>query len=144
MGDYLRENGSLCYVLGIVFVGDDKILLQLKNRGNKYIIGKYNGLGGKQEMHETPYESMNREFVEETGWKGSLDWYHMATLRYQNAILEVLYTTIYDPEFLTFEFTSDDENMEELHFFDLKDLDSITMPNNLRSIIQLCWDAKHG
>ena len=51
---------TLCFI-----VKDDRVLLLLREKApNK---GKWNGVGGKIEPNETPYESCIREVYEETG-----------------------------------------------------------------------------
>lgn len=137
------EQGRIVYVLGIVFIGNDKILLQQKNRGNEYIMNKFNGLGGKVEQNETIIEAMEREFNEETGWYEKVNWVNMMEMNYPNCILNVLYTKIDDPHFLDFEFVvENDDNPELLKFIELKDLPSYkeNMPNNLFPIIEICLD----
>lgn len=130
------------YVLGIVFTKSGKVLLQLKNRGNSYINGKLNGLGGKKENFENTYHAMSREFEEETGWTEKVDWKAMMAMEYDNCVLYVYHATIDDEKFETFEFTSDDENAEELVFIDIDDLPNHydKMANNLQHIIGICLD----
>lgn len=75
------------YVLGFMFYQDDVVLI-LKTKGPDVVVGKWNGVGGKIEVDENPYDAMAREFKEETGYLNT-DWngyceYHMA--RYDAAI----------------------------------------------------------
>ena len=130
------------YVLGIIFTESGKVLLQLKNRGNSYINGKLNGVGGKEEKGETSYEAMVREFKEETGWHNKVNWKPMMALEYDNCVINVYHTIIKDRKFETFKFTSDDDNAEELVFVNLEDLPNYLdkMANNLGYIIGICWD----
>jgi 8-oxo-dGTP diphosphatase len=54
---------TLCYI-----VKDDKVLmLKRVKKENDIHHGKYNGLGGKLEKGETPYECVIREVKEESG-----------------------------------------------------------------------------
>lgn len=55
--------------LGFCFdtVDVHRVLLIEKNRGPEHIIGKYNGLGGKNLPDEKPLDAMKREFYEECG-----------------------------------------------------------------------------
>ena len=55
------------YVLGFHFnTQKDRILLVKKLRPD-WMAGRWNGIGGKVEEHETPHEAMRRESIEETG-----------------------------------------------------------------------------
>jgi 8-oxo-dGTP diphosphatase len=56
------------YCVGFIFNKYlDTILLVLKNRGPVNMAGKLNGIGGKIENGESPYQAMVRECKEETG-----------------------------------------------------------------------------
>ena len=55
------------YVLGLAF-WNDEVALIYKTKGPAYVIGTWNGIGGKIESYETyPEHAMVREFKEETG-----------------------------------------------------------------------------
>lgn len=54
---------TLCYVED----GDKILMLHRNKRENDYHNGKYNGLGGKVELGETPEECAIREVKEESG-----------------------------------------------------------------------------
>lgn len=54
------------YVLGLAF-WRDQVALIYKTKGPEYVIGTWNGIGGKIEDGETVEEAMEREFLEETG-----------------------------------------------------------------------------
>ena len=57
----------ISYVVGLVFdASNTKVLLVRKNRPN-WQVGKLNGIGGKVEEGETPYEAVVRECEEECG-----------------------------------------------------------------------------
>ena len=57
----------ISYVVGLVFdASNTKVLLVKKNRPN-WQVGKLNGIGGKVEEGETPYEAVVRECEEECG-----------------------------------------------------------------------------
>lgn len=57
----------ITYVVGIVFDAlNEQVLLIRKNRPN-WQVGKLNGIGGKVEEGETPYEAVVRECEEECG-----------------------------------------------------------------------------
>lgn len=57
----------ISYVVGLVFdASNTNVLLVRKNRPN-WQVGKLNGIGGKVEEGETPYEAVVRECEEECG-----------------------------------------------------------------------------
>lgn len=53
------------YVVGFLFVDVSLVLLLRKRPGPYYVSGRWNGVGGKIEPGETPYEAMVREAREE-------------------------------------------------------------------------------
>lgn len=55
------------YVVGFVFDEYNKRVLLIKKNRPEWQVGKYNGVGGKVEDNETPYEAMVRECEEECG-----------------------------------------------------------------------------
>ena len=57
------------YVLGFLFSEDKQRVALIKKNNPVWQRGLYNGIGGKIEDSETPYEAMVREFKEETGVK---------------------------------------------------------------------------
>jgi 8-oxo-dGTP pyrophosphatase MutT (NUDIX family) len=71
------------YVLGFAFTIDGMVYMLKKERGPAGIIGKWNGIGGKIEIGELPYEAMVREFKEETGVLLT-DWRLHAEVTYSN------------------------------------------------------------
>ena len=54
------------YVLGFLFHGPDVALIY-KLKGPRPVIDRWNGVGGKVELGESPFDAMVREFKEETG-----------------------------------------------------------------------------
>lgn len=63
------------YVLGFAF-GERKgrpAVLLVQKSSPEWQAGKYNGVGGKIEIGETPIDAMCREFLEETGIGSSED-----------------------------------------------------------------------
>lgn len=56
------------YVETFVFNHDQtRVALVLKNRGPPYVVGRWNGIGGKLELAETIRQATSREFREEAG-----------------------------------------------------------------------------
>lgn len=70
------------YVLGFAF-HRDCVALIFKTKGPPYVIGTWNGIGGKIEAQDdSVVEAMAREFCEETGLFIGYDmWHHFATQR---------------------------------------------------------------
>jgi 8-oxo-dGTP diphosphatase len=68
-------NNKQQYVLGFMFNEDkSKVALIFKTKPENQV-GLMNGIGGKIENNETPYQAMVREFREETGYDtSSLSW----------------------------------------------------------------------
>lgn len=54
------------YVLGFMFDERKEHFLAIRKTKPKWQAGKLNGVGGKNEKGETPFEAMRREFREET------------------------------------------------------------------------------
>ncbi len=68
------------YVLGFYFSTDRKSVVLIKKNRPVDFNGKINGVGGKIEKDESPYDAMVREFREETGLVVT-DWKHYAQLQ---------------------------------------------------------------
>ncbi len=56
------------YVLGLVFNSSQDTILLIDKLRPEWQKGRWNGIGGKIEEGETPYDAMCRESVEETGF----------------------------------------------------------------------------
>lgn len=127
------------YVLGFIYVGDDRILLQEKNRGGKYLEGKLNGLGGKiEETDNTPKNAMQREYVEETGDAQELPWQEFGTLTFDgNVKLNVFFAHVSDDFYDDFVFNSTDPNAEKLFIIKKSELDWDKCVYNLRYLLPL-------
>lgn len=55
------------YVCGFAFSADTLEVMLIEKQKPEWQRGQWNGVGGKIEPGETPYEAMAREFQEETG-----------------------------------------------------------------------------
>ncbi len=55
------------YVAGFLFSPDQKKVVLIKKARPAWQKGRYNAVGGKIELGETPLQAMQREFLEETG-----------------------------------------------------------------------------
>jgi 8-oxo-dGTP diphosphatase len=68
------------YVVGFLFDPASQQVVVIQKVSPKWQAGKFNGVGGKIEDGETPYEAMVREFAEETGVQHN-GWEQYAILR---------------------------------------------------------------
>lgn len=70
------------FVVGLAFnEARDRVLMIHKRTGPECVIGKWNGLGGKIDRHETPAVAMAREFEEECGLRTLAHrWHQFAVL----------------------------------------------------------------
>jgi 8-oxo-dGTP diphosphatase len=64
------------YVLGFIFNEENDNVLLMKKLKPEWQAGKFNGIGGKIEFNETPFQAMERETFEEVDIVGKLDWQH--------------------------------------------------------------------
>ena len=123
------------YVLGFVYVGPDKILLQRKNRGGEYLEGKLNGLGGKIELNERPKAAMQREYLEETGDSRTIKWKSAGKLTDEKTYLvHVFFANVVSYFYDNVVFTSEDENAEELFIINKNEINWDESVDNLKMI----------
>jgi 8-oxo-dGTP pyrophosphatase MutT (NUDIX family) len=127
-----------------------RVLLIQKKRGPSFNIGKWNGLGGKIEVGETPRGCMAREFEEECGivtdpaqWTCFHTETHLA--RAEQTLNPRIYfmTTKLDDD-LFFRFGSmTDEPVEEFYINEYRMTEDSDTPKvyNLRYLLQMvsCW-----
>lgn len=75
-------NENIQYVLGIMIdPRTDRVVVLVKNRGPKDIVGKTNFPGGKIERGETPVQAVRRECREETTLDVPEDnWFQLGTV----------------------------------------------------------------
>ena len=72
----------IAYVNGFMIHRNTKRVLFIRKNRPAFQAGKWNGIGGKIEAHETRYQAMVREFEEEAGVKTQeQDWEHTITLQ---------------------------------------------------------------
>lgn len=68
------------YVLGLAFTENNSVVMVQKNRPD-WQAGKLNFIGGKVEPGENPFDTMTREFFEETGVKtDSSEWTYIGSM----------------------------------------------------------------
>ncbi len=66
------------YVLGFAFDRDKKNVLLVRKKRPVWMRGMLNGIGGKVEDGETPWDAMGREYYEEC--ELNLTWFSFATM----------------------------------------------------------------
>ncbi len=123
------------YVVGFSFTEDvDKVLLIEKNRP-AWQVGYHNGVGGKIEENETPYDAMCREGMEEAGL--SVEWVYRGVMKgwtYQDDPFECHIFSAHDNSILAFEQKED----EIIKVFDYPLPESVPIVANLNFLVPLC------
>lgn len=61
------------YVCGFMFSHERSMVALIEKKRPAWQAGKFNGIGGKIEVGETPHMAMAREFFEETGYATRAD-----------------------------------------------------------------------
>lgn len=87
----LKESSPMVsYVAGFLFSPGRKNVVLIKKSGKNlsWMEGLYNAVGGKIEAGESPLTAMVREFQEETGVNGYIDWHPFVRL-YCPSVFEV-------------------------------------------------------
>lgn len=67
------------HVVGFLFSADLSTVVLIKKARPTWQRGRLNGVGGKIEPGETSITAMEREFAEETGYKGEIIWRKFCT-----------------------------------------------------------------
>jgi 8-oxo-dGTP pyrophosphatase MutT (NUDIX family) len=139
------------YVLGFAF-WRDQVALIYKTKGPEYVIGTWNGIGGKIEDTDLSiYHAMSREFLEETGVPIIPGlWQHFATqsgLSWDAVGYELNCFRIFlnpDQEFF-YHIVNTEGDGEEVAWWDYRDVnfDKFCTPN-LQWIIPLALDKTTG
>lgn len=125
------------YVVGFAY-WNDCVLLIHKQKGPPYVIGTWNGIGGKIEGSESAQEAMSREFREETGIDTYEDsWSHFATMTGPDYVLECLSCNL-DDETDHSDVVNPEDSGEEIGWFHLDYLD-FDMKEGNRLTPNLSW-----
>ena len=69
------------YVVGFAFDEYQKAVILIEKSHPEWQKGKWNGIGGKIKLGESPLQAMVREAREETGILNDFKWKHYATMR---------------------------------------------------------------
>ena len=120
------------YVVGFMY-DDNRVVLVRKNRP-EWQAGLLNGVGGKIEEDESPYEAMTREFGEETGVL-YYHWYHLMTLKSGSTTIYFFCCQVF-PETIDKVRTMEDE---QIVLYPIRHLryDNDNMVSNLKWILPL-------
>lgn len=134
--DMMTENRVIQqYVAGFLFDRYRSHVLLITKLKPNWQAGYYNGVGGKIEHGETPYEAMVREFKEEAGLTVSSGWRQCAKLRWPTATV-YFFSAVYPYEL------SDAKSMtdEELIIVPVQKVPQLRVIPNLKWLIPLAAD----
>lgn len=124
--------GSIQYVCGFFFDKSlNNVVLIWKNKP-KWQAGKLNGIGGKIEEGETPFQAMVREFKEETGIFDS-EWRDLIKICGDDWTVHFFYSVDRQNQFEYAE-TKEDEEVAKI---EVESLDQFDYIPNLRWLIPL-------
>ena len=113
------------YVLGFIFNEDLSKVLLINKLRPEWQAGKNNGIGGKIEDGETPYEAMIRETKEESNIDTEYwGWLHVGNMSGIDWEV-IIYTTKYDGD----EYDAKTLTDEQIEWFDVNDLPSEALYN---------------
>lgn len=82
---------TVVYCIGFMFSPSGNRIVLLRKKKPEWMAGKLNGVGGKVEPNETPYEAMVREFKEETGVTHH-DWTYAGAYHMTDAVAHIYFT----------------------------------------------------
>jgi 8-oxo-dGTP pyrophosphatase MutT (NUDIX family) len=122
------------FVVGFLFSSDHKFVVLIEKKRPNWQQGFLNGIGGHIEYGETPNETMEREFEEETGcFINKKLWENFALLH--NKEVEIyFFKSVTD--FFDIKTTTD----EEIGIYPIIDLPFLHVIPNLQWLIPLCFD----
>jgi 8-oxo-dGTP diphosphatase len=142
-------------VVGFLFSKDFKKIVLIEKKRPEWQKGFLNGVGGKIESNETPYQAMCREFTEEAD-RHIFDWHLFHELDVKSSLTGQL---IYKVHFfwacshplntLNSCKTKNQENLiitEETEYIDVynvKDLHKLNVISNLHWLIPMVKDSSH-
>lgn len=83
------------YVLGFMFSKNKEYVALIRKQNPEWQRGKMNGIGGKVEVGERPFDAMVREFEEETGVLSYI-WLHSITMYEEDEFIVHVYYAFTD------------------------------------------------
>lgn len=122
------------YVLGFAFSKDKKNVVLIKKNNPEWQRGYFNGIGGKLEQGETSYSAMIREFKEETSVYNE-DWNYVGVMYNDGFSVEIF--SVYTDDI----FNCKTVEEEEIHIFEVSQLNKIAVISNLKWIIPMILDT---
>lgn len=128
-----NQEGITEYVVGLMFnENKEKILLIMKERP-EWQKGLLNGIGGKIEKGENPFQCMVREFKEEVGIETTIyDWIHYLTISNDKSFIVHFFYCFSDKMF-----RAKAQTDEIPIIIPVKDIKSFSTINNLQYLIPL-------
>ena len=127
------------YVAGFMFNLDKTKLALIRKNRPEWQKGFLNGIGGKIDGEEHSFETMTREFEEETGYKTYwYDWWPLVTLKGQKGEWEV------DVFYAMKNVLSELKNMtdESIEIIDVANIDNEKVLSNIPWLIKMCFDNR--
>ena len=119
------------YVAGFLFSPDENYVVLVRKLKPTWQAGLLNGVGGKVELEETPYQAMVREFKEETGLYIH-DWEYFAGLS-DGRNFAVTFYRMQHPWYGSVQTVTNE--VIEIHA--VQDLDKLPVVSNLRWLIPM-------
>ncbi len=101
-------------VLGFMFSEAMDLVMLISKVKPDWQAGYLNGIGGKVEREEMPFEAMSREFQEETTLKYS-DWAHCISFQCQGGVVHVFKGKLPIDQLVRLEGIDTENNGERIH-----------------------------
>jgi len=123
------------YVVGFLFSKDLKSVLLIRKKKPDWQVGRLNGIGGKVEQNESPYDAIKREFKEETDLQ--IDWWKLKVKMNTPDCLVYFYASIGKLEY------AKKMTEEDLLIYQVNEIssDKINTIYNLKWLIRLCLES---
>jgi 8-oxo-dGTP diphosphatase len=124
------------YCLGFAFIGGNVVLIH-KEHGPEVVVGRLNGIGGKERPYEAPIAAMVREFEEETGHHvDAVRWRRFLTFRGEGFRV-VCYAAQLESEEM---YSIGSPEAEQTVVLPLADLPGANVVPNLRWLVPMALD----
>lgn len=128
------------YVLGFLFSTDKKRVVLIEKQKPEWQAGALNGVGGKIEDNENPYQAMVREFKEETGLFID-NWLQFSTLKSNHNLFDKEQWVVYC--YVAFGDVDQVQTMENeiVYIVKVSELPTLKVIQNLQWLIPLALDT---